>query len=119
MDIAIGEQYRVKYPFTLETFHIFDFVEGQPVPDERYRPGCSTEQHEDGGEGERFASGEGEMIMEVIDIHKPGKYPARVFYTRRYIDPEGNEFGSGRLQVATKSTFRRRAHGYYHDYIVD
>lgn len=111
-----GRQYRVKFPFVTEVYNGLD--EDAPHQDETWRPGvrfeaCSPEDFE------AIAEAEGEMILTVIDIHKPGRYPERVFYTRKWIDPDGKEFGDEKLRITTTPTFRKRAAGYYHDYRME
>lgn len=39
-----------------------------------------------------------------------------MFYTRKWVDPDGVEFGKNKLHITTLATFRRRAAGYYHEY---
>lgn len=58
------------------------------------------------------ADGLGTMTLTVVSVHKPGKYPTRVFYTRRFTDPDGKTFGKGRLRITTKSAFNQLARGY-------
>ena len=52
----------------------------------------------------------------MIDVHRPGKFPPRVFFTRQWKDPTGKTFGKGGLHIMTTAAFRRRLKGYMHDY---
>ena len=115
MDIESGSQYRVEFPFVVTTYSGYD-VDG-PFTDECWRPGCKDIPCAP-DDFEMVADGIGEMILTVVDVHKPGKYPERVFYTRKWIDPEGKEFGSSKLCITTTPTFKRRVAGYYHNYRV-
>lgn len=56
------------------------------------------------------------MVLTVIDHFKPGRFPARVFFTRRWVTPDGKEFGKGKLHIATIPAFKRRATAYMHEY---
>ena len=58
----------------------------------------------------------GTQILTVVSVHKPGKFPARVFYTRRWRDPDGVEFGKTHLRVTVMQSFRTIVRGYRHDY---
>ena len=56
--------------------------------------------------------GMGTQILTVVSLHKPGKYPTRVFYTRKWRDPDGTMFGKGALRMTTLPAFRRVIAGY-------
>lgn len=59
------------------------------------------------------------MALDVVATFKPGRFPERVFYTRRWVDPDGREFGkTGRLLIATAGQFRRLLKGYRHPFAV-
>jgi hypothetical protein len=100
------ESYVVDYPFrrSLRTdplgLVLSTWMPGpEPVPD-------GPEDHA------RVYDGMGKVIYTVISRHRPGKYPMRVFYLRRYTAPDGTEFGSPRLKVTTFSHFRTLLRGY-------
>lgn len=106
-----GQEFRVVYPFIRDTYTEFDEDGGTERP--TWRPGCRYETcgyH--GDESEAVADGDGTQVLTVIDVHKPGKYPTRVFYTVVWVDPDGRQFGKGRLHIATVEKFRRRARGF-------
>ena len=113
--IESGAEFEVDFPFYLG-IHVRHDIEGS-WPDETWIPGCKSEFLPP-DDTELVANGVGKMILSVVDIHKPGKYPERVFYTRRWIDPEGNEFGSSKLHITTTPTFKRRADSYYHEFRI-
>ena len=116
MNVAVGQTITVKFPFYVEQI-VKHEISGESYPEEAWVPGCKDEfVYPD--DSELVANGVGEMILDVVDIHKPGTYPERVFYTRRWVDPDGNEFSSGRLQITTIPTFKKRAAGYYYPYRV-
>ena len=113
--IEPGTVYDVSYPFCLEdhTFHDEDGAhEGKS-----WRPGTKWEPvgPED---AEMVADALGVMILTVVSTHKPGRYPERVFYTRRWADPGGKKFGKTKLMITTKGNFRRLTRGYRHEFNI-
>ena len=93
--IQAGQTYHVRYPF------IRDEIDA-------WKPGCQA--------GTGYADAEGQMVLTVVSVHKPGKYPERVFYTRSWIDPAGGCFGKRGLRMTTTEAFKRLASGYRHPY---
>ena len=90
---------------------------------EGWRPGCTREEDDIGEPAYQswayVADGIGSMVLDVVAIFKPGRFPERVFYTRRWIDPDGREFGqTGKLRIATTGQFRRLLKGYRHQFEV-
>ena len=112
----IADVYTVKFPFVRSSY--VDWSDGEGIEVKFWQPGTRVEMvYPD--DTELFADGEGKMVLKVISIHKPGKYPERIFYTRKFIDPDGKFFGKGNLHIAVVSKFRRLAESYYYDYTVD
>ena len=108
-----GEVFRVGYPFVRDTFYTYDEEGGYESP--TWRPGVRYEP--DGPESVAVvADGEGEMRLTVVDTFKPGRYPTRVFVTRRFVRPDGAEFGKGKLHIWTVEKFRRLSRGYSQPY---
>lgn len=102
----IGSVFRVDYPMIRDTFT--DYDESGAFESQTWRPGVRYEQ--DGPDEVRaFADGLGQMVLTVVGVYKPGKFPTRVFYTRQWISPEGKPFGNGSLKVTTTDVFRRRS----------
>ena len=132
-ELIPGKEYRVTFPFVTEKIDMGGYckaateslarpsslsisscsdVDGSWKPGVRWVP-CSPEDYE------AVADAEGVMILTVVDTHKPpGRYAERVFYTRKWIDPDGVEFGHDRLLIISKGAFSRRASGYYHEYRI-
>lgn len=83
-----------------------------------WRPGTRDGPPEppDGGGMIPVADGMGLQILTVVSVHKPGRYPARVFYTRKWRDPAGHEFGKPALRMKTVSAFTRLRRGWRHEY---
>jgi len=117
MNIEVGKTYKVKYPFTLEEVENLGFT--KIVTKKVWRPGVRSEPvYPD--DSKLFADSEGQMLLTVVDTHKlPGRYQQRVFYTRKWICPDGSEFGKNNLRISTRNYFIEKASGYYYDYEVD
>lgn len=109
MSLSKGDGFTVVYPFVRSTYTDVS-TEGYPeLP--TWRPG--VEYRQCGPEDtEAYADAEGLARFTVVDVFKPGHYPARVFYTRKFIDPDGREFGKPGLRIATLEKFRRLTSGY-------
>lgn len=116
-----GAVYNVVYPFARATYtdHGNGDEEGGDSPEEvpTWKPGV---RHADKGEGdiESLVDAFGRMVLTVIDVHKPGKYPTRVFYTRTWVNPDGKAFGKGKLKITTVSAFLSFTRGYKHEFIL-
>lgn len=116
-----GDVFRVKFPFVRCEVDVPDSdPEGVGFATiQSWKPGVEfVERPPYGEDSDTICHGEGEMILTVIDTHKPGRFPARVFYTRSWVTPDGNAFGKGNLHITTAAAFKRRATRYMHDYEV-
>jgi hypothetical protein len=110
-----GAEIEVAHPFIREVYNGFE--EDGPFSTLSWRPGTRVDPH--GPEDvEDVADGIGAQIIKVVSVHKPGRYPTRVFFSRTWRDPEGREFGKTKLCMATSSAFRRRCNGYRYEYRV-
>ena len=122
--IEAGQTHSVAgYPFVRYVANLLDEDDGNPYQTEGWRPGCTKEEDENAGsyfpELHYVADGTGAMVLDVVATFKPGRVPERVFYTRRWIDPDGREFGkTGKLRIATTGQFRRLLKGYRHPFEV-
>jgi len=113
-----GEVFTVKYPFILEDYTEWD--EDGPSTFKSWVPGARFVASDAYGEESRAcANGEGQMELTVVDVHKPGRFPTRVFFTRKWVDPKGRRFGKSGLHIMTLDAFRRRAKGYWHHYEIE
>lgn len=112
-DLKIGQDYSCKYPFVRTKYRVYDDIDSFKEI-ESMRPG--TEPVIYGDDTEYEADGVGEMILHLVSIHKPGKYPTRVFYTRRWKDPDGKVWGKKELKVTTQGNFRQMLKGFRHVY---
>lgn len=108
-----GDVLRVKYPFVRCEVDVPE--DDGFVTIKSWKPGTeSVFVYPD--DSEDVAHGEGEMVLTIVDTFKPGKYPERIFFTRRWVRPDGAEFGKGKLHVLIRSAFTRRVKGYMHAY---
>lgn len=107
-------EYRVKYPFVRDTYQ--DFNEDGYYDRPTWKPGVMWE--EGFADATAFAHGEGEMILTAHSVHKPGRFPTRVFLTREFISPDGNRFGKGKLHIWTLEKFNRLKLGYKFHYEI-
>lgn len=117
---AVGEIFESVYPFHRATFGKWDgdesgegYVEGIPT----WTPGC---RHAERGEGDiqNVADAFGRVVLTVVSLHKPGKYPTRVFFTRTWVNPDGKAFGKTTCRITTVPTFRLLTQGYRHEFVL-
>lgn len=115
-DVEKAVEYIVeRYPFSRCKAEVFNGT--RLIEVDSWRPGVEFEPcGPHGEESEAIADGIGKMVLTEVSRHKPGKYPERVFYLRRYITPDGVEFGKPALRIAVASKFRRLCSGYAHEF---
>lgn len=114
MSIEIDKTYSVRYPFFRTTYSGIN--EDGPYQEESWRPGCDHEQ-DDNGDVDWFSEGHGQMHLTVVCEFKPGRFPTRVFFTRKWQDPDGKQFGLPKLRMTTKTNFMKLLKGYRREYI--
>ena len=124
-ELKSGDVIKTPYPFVLSSFEDFS-KDGQfsvptwkPGTEIRGTPGGYSEGRYDSGDREYCADGEGFIVLTVVDIHKPGKYPTRVFFTRSWITPQGKAFGKPLLRITSLPIFRRLTQGYRWSVVSD
>lgn len=110
-------EHTIPYPFVRCKATIFD-GEG-PAEIDSWKPGTEGRWEDDVGNSEMFADGMGTMTLTEVSRHKPGKYPERVFYTRKFTTPDGNTFGKGALRVTTAGAFKRLCAGFRHEFVLE
>lgn len=118
--IEVDKTYTVDYPFCRDKAQICD-EEGFAEID-TWRPGI---KFVDGPKScpenpytVSVADAMGKQHFSVVSIHRPGKFPTRVFFTRQWQDPDGKIFGKGKLHVTTQQAFTRLLGGYRHEYTL-
>lgn len=114
--VSAGAVFTVPYPYFREEVELppYDPEATSMMTVQSWRPGVRWVQVYDDSEAE--AEGIGAMLLTVIDVHKPGRFPARVFFTRQWRDPDGKVFGKGGLRITTVPAFLRRTKGYMHEF---
>lgn len=118
-EITPGAFYEVAYPFVLDEFLTYDG--GGEFTVKSWRPGVRFEAAWTGTPGadprtDTVVDAMGTQILTVISIHKPGRFPTRVFYTQAWRAPTGKAFGKARLRIATLGAFRAMLRGYRHEF---
>ncbi|KKM19361.1 hypothetical protein LCGC14_1656430 [marine sediment metagenome] len=115
----VGQTYQVKpYPFVRSEYETFIESGEHKESITTWRPGVdlSEASYEENG----FCHGEGAMMLTVVSIHKPGKYPTRIFYVRQWEAPDGTRFGKKGLQCKALAGFSLLRAGYRYAYdIID
>lgn len=108
----------ITFPFSRADFQGFDADGNGPKTVKDWRPGCESECMEN--HTEYWAHGEGQMLITEVSRYTPPGYKERVFYVRRWRDPDGNEFGSKELRCKGATAFTSMVSGYRYDYdLVD
>lgn len=110
-----GDVFTITYPFVRGEYVEGGFATAETPSVPSWLPGVEWRDitAEDSAP---FADAEGKCLFTVVGTFKPGHYPERVFYTRKFVDPDGKEFGKTALRIATLDKFRRLAIGYRDDY---
>lgn len=114
--ITEGSTFDFPYPFVKE---LYDDGDPDGGPSLSWRPGVRFESRVIRGDGEfdevydAVADAVGRQKLTVVSVHKPGQFPTRVFYTRKWIDPIGREFGKGKLHIKSLASFRLLTQGWH------
>ncbi|MET3371971.1 hypothetical protein ABIC89_001012 [Variovorax boronicumulans] len=115
--IEAGAVFKVPYPFMRIEYDLTEWNGEDALASsivKSWKPGCEYVPRGPYGEdSEGVCDGEGWMVLTVVEVFKPGKYPARVFFTRQWVDPEGRTFGKNNLRIMTLPAFKRRAAGWF------
>jgi hypothetical protein len=114
-DLKPGHEYSCRYPFVVKTVMLRDEEGSAEV--ESWCPG-TIEVFRMPDDSDTIAHALGRMILTVVSVHRPGRYPERVFYTRQWEDPDGKVFGRNNLRVTTTGNFGRLIRGYRHPYAL-
>jgi hypothetical protein len=114
-----GAVFRAPYPFVRTTYTEQD--EDGYAEVKSWKPGTRFVErfiYPDHIESDCLADGVGEIILTVVSIHKPGRFPTRVFFTRKWQRPDGREFGKPKCHCVTSDKFKRLAKGYRFDFEI-
>lgn len=108
-----GSVVEFDYPFVRDTYRSMDAdeegISSSEVP--TWRPGVRYE-NDSQGSTVTHADGMGRCRLTLVATFKPGRYPARAFFTRAWITPDGHTFGKTKLRIATVHAFQRACLGY-------
>ena len=109
-DPEIGRAYEIRFPFKMGEHHPFPDEDGPPPAAIKvWQPGWDQEASQYGEH--HWCEAWGAEIRTIVSIHKPGRYPERVFYVRQWRDPDGKVFGKKSLRILASRDFRRWASG--------
>lgn len=111
--IIAGEAFTFTYPFIRSVFSEMDGDGVSEIP--TWKPGVRFE-NTISGDTYSLADGLGFQTVTIVAPFKPGKFPERIFFTRKWTDPEGKVFGKGKLHIKTAGGFRSLISGYRHRY---
>lgn len=113
-EVEAGAVFVVPYPFCRTVYEHFD-ADG-PVKIKSWQPGVRFEYgpnaYGDDPDTVEEYDGMGAQILTVVAVFKPGRFPTRVFYTRKWRAPNGHEFGKPALRIKVVSAFRTLIRGY-------
>jgi hypothetical protein len=110
--IEIGDKFAVLYPFLRCKFT--NYMDEDQAELDSWKPGIEMVGiYPD--DSAAACDDHGWLLSEIIGIYKPGRFPRRVFWQRKWQDPDGRVFG-GKLQITTEEKFRRLNTRYQHDY---
>jgi hypothetical protein len=117
-----GDVFEHAYPFVRSTYTERDEEGATAVP--CWKPGTRTEPGDTTytfgdlscRDTKHVADAIGAQIITVVGRFKPGRFPERIFFTRKWRDPDGKEFGKGGCRIATIGKFRSLTNGYRHPY---
>lgn len=116
----VGDTIKIPYPFCLEEVELSgDDGEGNWgsyktkswIPKTR-----SVLVYPD--DAEEVADGIGEQILTIVGIYQPTGFPTRVFFTRKWKDPDGKEFGKNKCHIKTKASFTKLTKGFAYPFRV-
>lgn len=113
--IERGQVFSVSYPFCLDV-HAGIADEFHP-PFGKWRPGIDYVPYGP-DDVEAVAHGMGVMLMTVVDVFHPKPFPPRVFFTRKYQDPDGKVFGKNKLHIWTREKFLRISRGFHVEFKI-
>ncbi|PCI04587.1 MAG: hypothetical protein COB78_09855 [Hyphomicrobiales bacterium] len=103
--------FEVKYPFALDKYPSYSDTPAQEV----WIPGFKVSEDETENGNILYAHDHGKAIYTVVSIHRPGKYPIRVLYTRHWVDPTGTAIKGKGLRCLSIAKFKRDSTKYAYD----
>lgn len=119
-EFKAGAEIEVGHPFVRTTFMDRD-GDGEGYSETEkptWAPGVRQEFVAPDGFDD-VADAMGSQILTIVSVHKPGRFPERIFYTRQWRDPDGRVFGKGNLRIKTTQAFRWLVRGYRHEFRIE
>lgn len=110
-----GYVFEVAYPFVHDSYSEWDEDGCSTSP--CWKPGVTMKEVWD--DQVAYADGMGKQIITIVGVYRPGKFPTRVFYTRKWVDPNGHTFGKNRCRSTTLCAFRSLVREYRHEFVLD
>jgi hypothetical protein len=109
-ELIIGKPYEIPYPFVRVIVELCN--EEGFYKEESWKPGIKLKDMEE------TADDVGKMVITMVSTHRPGPFPERVFYTRKWIDPDGKSFGKRKLLITPTYRFKNLLKGYRYDFFI-
>lgn len=106
-EIFADAQFVRTHPFTLDTSGAF-----------KWRPGAWESEPRHNDDPMPACHGLGFVYFKVVSVHKPGRYPTRVFYTRRFVTPDDEALPESGCLCVTMEKFKRLRKDFYVPYVV-
>ena len=103
-----GTVFEVPYPFLRCVYDDGDPDGGAGLS---WKPGAHHGEDYMGRTQNRY-HGIGKQVLTVVGSYEPAGFPTRIFYTRKWVDPDGRAFGKRKCLIMTAEAFRRRVKGY-------
>lgn len=106
-----GDVFTVEFPFLRD-----EYDDGETCS-QTWKPGGNVVENYI---GRLYAQchGKGHQELTVVSVHQPPGFPTRVFYTRKWIDPDGKKWGKNALRIKTADAFRRTATRYAYEMVI-
>ncbi|MBL4826121.1 MAG: hypothetical protein JKY66_00140 [Spongiibacteraceae bacterium] len=113
VDIIEGAVFEIAYPFSRTIFLDKDAGQSASWEPRTYEVLIYPD------DSEMAADANGKCTLSVVSVHRPGKFPTRVFFTRKFTNPAGHTFGKNKLIIKTMGNFRRLISGYLYPYKIE
>lgn len=113
-----GQVVSFKYPFTRVMASTYNGKTNTIKCFPSWRPGLWQRDDRPYGDISYWADEMGEQVLTIVSTHKPGGFPERIFFTRKWKSPNGKMFGKNRCCVLAISAFKGLLHGYRHEFEI-
>jgi len=107
---TVGAYYEIGYPFIRDATNAGGFA--------KWKPGCRWDRSVARYDRVGKCDAMGTMLVSVKGVYTPPSYPTRVFFTKRWIDPSGSEFGRNTLRCYALGAFTYLVKGFKHPFEI-